>query len=126
LLCYSAAMYKDPEKQSEAERRCYECNKELYRQKNDKKRACLKELLIEAKNVPCMDCGGRFPPYVMDVDHRDPSSKEALVGHLVDSLSVPRRSADRLVRSGAEVALPGRDGDWVGAEALLHWAAFAG
>ncbi len=22
------------------------------------------------KSVPCMDCGGSFPPYVMDFDHR--------------------------------------------------------
>jgi hypothetical protein len=21
------------------------------------------------KDVPCMDCGGKFPPYVMDFDH---------------------------------------------------------
>jgi hypothetical protein len=27
-------------------------------------------LLDSIKNVPCMDCGGEFPPYVMDFDHR--------------------------------------------------------
>lgn len=27
------------------------------------------------KSVPCMDCGGRFPPVCMDFDHRDPSTK---------------------------------------------------
>ena len=25
--------------------------------------------------VPCLDCGGRFPSYVMDFDHRDPRQK---------------------------------------------------
>lgn len=26
-------------------------------------------LLWELKDVPCADCGGRFPPYAMDFDH---------------------------------------------------------
>lgn len=30
-----------------------------------------KEILREAKSVPCMDCGVQYPPYVMDADHRD-------------------------------------------------------
>lgn len=32
-------------------------------------------LINELKNRPCADCGGIFPPFVMDFDHRDPSSK---------------------------------------------------
>lgn len=31
--------------------------------------------LRELRNVPCMDCGGVFPPWVMDFDHRDPTTK---------------------------------------------------
>lgn len=31
--------------------------------------------LDKAKDVPCLDCGGRFPPECMDFDHRDPSVK---------------------------------------------------
>lgn len=31
--------------------------------------------LRELRTVPCMDCGGIFPPYVMDFDHRDPKTK---------------------------------------------------
>lgn len=27
------------------------------------------------KSQPCMDCGGSFPYYVMDFDHRDPAKK---------------------------------------------------
>lgn len=33
-------------------------------------------LLDRLRDVPCADCGGRFPPYVMDFDHRDPTSKK--------------------------------------------------
>lgn len=31
--------------------------------------------LRELRQVPCMDCGGVFPPHVMDFDHRDPKAK---------------------------------------------------
>jgi hypothetical protein len=31
--------------------------------------------LRELRKVPCMDCGGTFPPYVMEFDHRDPATK---------------------------------------------------
>lgn len=31
--------------------------------------------LRELRRVPCADCGGIFPPHVMDFDHRDPSEK---------------------------------------------------
>lgn len=31
--------------------------------------------LRELREVPCMDCGGIFPPHVMDFDHRDPKAK---------------------------------------------------
>lgn len=33
------------------------------------------EWLRHLRRVPCMDCGGTFPPHVMDFDHRDPSTK---------------------------------------------------
>lgn len=29
----------------------------------------LRDRLAELKSVPCMDCGGKYPPYVMDFDH---------------------------------------------------------
>ena len=31
--------------------------------------------LRELRKVPCLDCGGTFPPHVMDFDHRDPNTK---------------------------------------------------
>lgn len=33
----------------------------------------------ELKNSPCVDCGVRYPHYVMDFDHRDGSKKVAAV-----------------------------------------------
>lgn len=40
-----------------------------------------RKMLDEIKDRPCADCGGRFPPYVMDFDHRDPRQKSAGVSH---------------------------------------------
>jgi hypothetical protein len=36
--------------------------------------------LDSVKDVPCKDCGVKYPPYVMDFDHRDPSEKLMGVG----------------------------------------------
>ena len=33
------------------------------------------EWLRDLRRVPCPDCGGTFPPHVMDFDHRDPKAK---------------------------------------------------
>lgn len=33
------------------------------------------QLLRDLRRVPCADCGGIFPPFVMDFDHRDPTQK---------------------------------------------------
>jgi hypothetical protein len=34
-----------------------------------------KGFLRQLREVPCVDCGGRFAPHQMDFDHRDPSEK---------------------------------------------------
>ena len=38
------------------------------------------QIIREAKNVPCTDCGEEFPYYVMDFDHRESSLKRQSVG----------------------------------------------
>src|SRR5215471_16506191 len=46
-------------------------------------RARLLAKLNALKARPCMDCGGSFPPYVMDFDHRDPATKIGPVSRLL-------------------------------------------
>ena len=41
------------------------------------------ELLAKLRDVPCMDCGQRFPFYVMQFDHRDPSEKRYTVSQMI-------------------------------------------
>jgi L-lysine 2,3-aminomutase len=53
-------------------------------------------LLDDLRNVPCGDCGGRFPPCSMDFDHLDPAKKHSRVPALIG-----RAGDDRIL---AEVA----------------------
>lgn len=43
----------------------------------------MRQVVIEAKIVPCMDCGERYPHYVMDFDHRDPETKVMSIANMV-------------------------------------------
>lgn len=53
----------------------YQKNKESYVKRNQQARVALREWVASLKSVPCVDCGGEFPPCCMDFDHRDPSKK---------------------------------------------------
>lgn len=37
-------------------------------------------LMSAVKAAPCLDCGGRYPPYIMDFDHLPGTKKKAAVG----------------------------------------------
>lgn len=43
-----------------------------------------KEFVIKLKDKPCVDCGKKYPHYVMDFDHRSGESKLDSVSHLVN------------------------------------------
>jgi len=40
-------------------------------------------MLNELRDVPCADCGRRFPPCVMQFDHRDPATKTYEVTRII-------------------------------------------
>ena len=42
-----------------------------------------KDYLNRLKQKPCADCGKIFPPYVMDFDHRNRSTKRFNVGRMI-------------------------------------------
>ncbi|MEK6225989.1 MAG: hypothetical protein AABM40_06775 [Chloroflexota bacterium] len=46
-------------------------------------RAAQSKLLAALRTVPCLDCGGTFPFFVMQFDHRDPPEKKYLVSQMV-------------------------------------------
>jgi hypothetical protein len=75
---------------TEAERRIkaskkshYETHRDVIRARNKAAWEHCRALLNAAKEVPCMDCGVEYPPYIMDFDHRDPSQKTGEVTRLV-------------------------------------------
>jgi len=40
-----------------------------------------RKILFDMKSGPCMDCGNKFPPYVMEFDHRNPLEKKFSVSN---------------------------------------------
>lgn len=53
----------------------YKANKERYFKQAKDRDKQLDELINSYKDRPCTDCGIKYPPYVMDLDHVDPSNK---------------------------------------------------
>lgn len=78
--------YKNPEMRRAALRKHYESHKQYYLDRNAKRVAEFYRIVHEAKDKPCMDCGVRYPPYVMDFDHRDPGTKKFNIA-LVNKIS---------------------------------------
>ncbi len=44
----------------------------------------MKEYLRMVKDVPCLDCGKKYPYYVMDMDHREPDKKEYNISRMIN------------------------------------------
>ena len=52
----------------------YHNNKEIYLEKNRRRRQFVRDLINQAKSKPCQDCGVKYPYYIMDFDHKDNKS----------------------------------------------------
>ena len=52
-------------------------------ERNRKNRKSQRDFVNSLKNQPCVDCGKKYPPYVMDFDHRDKNLKRGNIGSLV-------------------------------------------
>jgi len=77
--------YKDPNdpRLKAARRKHYYKNKGQYIANNLKKKERIIKYIRSVKDVPCTDCGIKYPYYVMEFDHLDPSKKEYGVAKLV-------------------------------------------
>lgn len=67
----------------EVNRARYQADKEGYKRRAKEKQARMLAITDEAKDVPCLDCGGRFLPCAMDFDHRPGEEKVMSVAQLV-------------------------------------------
>src|SRR5712691_1079534 len=52
------------------------------------------KLLHELRAVPCADCGQKYPPFVMQFDHRDPATKTHLVTQMIGHAGTTRILAE--------------------------------
>lgn len=77
--------YKDPldPRNREARLRHYYANKAQYIARSKQVREDMRAWVAEYKTHPCVDCGIEYPHYVMDLHHRDPSTKINEVSKLV-------------------------------------------
>ncbi len=76
--------YKNAEKQKEVLHRYYVKNRNEYRLRKRKDVAEKRAYTSKLKDVPCMDCGKKYPHYVMDFDHINPEDKLTQVSKLVN------------------------------------------
>ena len=63
----------------------------------ERKRARWQEharILDRLRDVPCVDCGLRFPPCAMDFDHRDPAMKRYCVTRMIGRAGTARILAE--------------------------------
>lgn len=65
-----------------AKRRHYLKNKQKYLENAKKQATERRDWFNAVKANPCVDCGGNFPPYVMDFDHLPDFRKAANVSRL--------------------------------------------
>lgn len=49
----------------------YKINRKQYFDRNVRRRNEIRKLILIEKNKPCVDCNEKYPPYVMDFDHRE-------------------------------------------------------
>ena len=64
--------------------------------RDEKRIPAVKALILNAKNRPCQDCGQRYPPYVMDFDHR--YGKKFLIGRQVWSTTSVARVKEEIAK----------------------------
>jgi hypothetical protein len=60
------------------------------------RKAHIKQTVNTAKHKPCKDCGNKYPPILMDFDHRDPATK-------LFEISEARRNGMSLIDLLAEI-----------------------
>lgn len=77
----------------------YEANKDVYKQRRKVARDAIALWVREYKEAKgCMDCGGTFPFFVLDLDHRGDEQKVAAVSRMITdtgSLRLVKREVEK-------------------------------
>jgi len=84
--------YKNPEDRRRYHQQYYQAHKDEYitraRAREPAQKSLLRKIIHEAKDVPCADCGIRYPYYVMQFDHL--GDKEFTIGRYPKTYSAKR------------------------------------
>lgn len=67
--------YKDKSKQKAFQQKWYLNNKSDVNRRSLFQKRKKRDYIAAVKDCPCMDCGIKYPPYVMDLDHRNKGDK---------------------------------------------------
>lgn len=51
--------------------------------RRNKYKSLMRIYINKIKDKPCMDCGKKYAPYVIDFDHRDGKKKEIDIGRMI-------------------------------------------
>ncbi len=70
----------DAEKKRAYQRAHYHANKEMWRKKRMRYETKIREMILAAKDRPCVDCGKQWHPMVMEFDHLPGAAKELTLG----------------------------------------------
>lgn len=73
---------RTPERRA-ARKKHYENNKAYYHKKAEESKDRKEAFVRSLKDKPCMDCGVKYPHYVMDFDHREGETKIRSVAMMV-------------------------------------------
>lgn len=106
--------YASKADQADAARRHYERNKEAIKARalahKERHREVLRALIRDAKAVPCVDCGQRFPHYVMDLDHR--GDKDCNIADMPRRAVAAQRVMDEMAKCDVVCANCHRERTW--------------
>lgn len=67
----------------EKRREHYRNNKQTYLNRVRQREREMREFLAALKSTPCADCEVSYPPFVMDLDHRDPEHKVDTIDKII-------------------------------------------
>jgi hypothetical protein len=68
------------EEQRAYQRAHYHANKELWHRKRQRDEAKMRAVILAGRDCPCADCGERWPPILMEYDHRPGTVKKFNLG----------------------------------------------
>lgn len=75
-------------------------------------KASLKAMVFHAKDQPCMDCGTKYPFYVMDLDHRPDEIKLYEINKIHVYCGSKAKVAEELAKCDAVCANCHRQRTW--------------